>query len=771
MFLVELALQGVRGFPATARLPLKPGVNVAVRAQGPERAALIDLVFSALYPDAGRNTSRWADPKASAARLAVTLYGRDRVTYRLLRDLGTGATRLFRFDISTQRYQLLSETAPEIAQFLRTQQQLPDEATFERLFLFSADTLASKQSARIAPVAPGMRPLSAMEPPRAPSTLNITNALVQSEMDRGAPPSETVEEQLESLRRLRQERQMAEEIERAQAELDRWNSKKVALQQKTARISGLRARFSELDQARQANRGLEGLSASYLEQLRHQEDTQARYENERARTLDEQANVQRELDQKPLTPLWTDRYFLLALLASFFFVALAIGLMKPSVALLHPFALVVALGAALNWVSEAEDRARRLVRLRAVEERLARLEKQRDLEVGATRRLLTELDIASIPALIERIEAHRALVDEWTAAKKALDEATADPEALGAEQALAQLQRELERLDAIVVGGAGLSGSAETLRRRIAQLEQSLRGRGVVVPGDRQAPPRSISTIDLPPPSGEPMRSPTLVGLPAWPPPGAPLEATGDVFSTAGGYAPIDPVERGRAPSVITPASKSVAKPAPKNVPGAGLFDFGGGVIGEDDDEDDAYGSKGGGGGQSLAAEDQIEYLLMGGGSGGWGGASGYDEPAAPDRSRDLFEAAAELTQLDPERLGAQVSARLGQYLLAFTDGRYDKVELGPRGEVTVLPRKSGDPVAYVALEGEILDLVDAAIRFTLVEHVVRKVRVPVLMNDPFGNFPPKRRTLLAQMLGYLGAATQVLVVTERSDLSGHQLV
>jgi hypothetical protein len=134
------------------------------------------------------------------------------------------------------------------------------------------------------------------------------------------------------------------------------------------------------------------------------------------------------------------------------------------------------------------------------------------------------------------------------------------------------------------------------------------------------------------------------------------------------------------------------------------------------------------------------------------------------------MQVAVDLLSVDVDALADAIAKRLGQYLLAFTDKKHQGAKFGARGELTVIPAGDGDPVPYAALEGEELDMVDAALRFSLIEAILREVRVPVIFDDPFEKFPPKRRKLLAQMIGYLGNTTQVIALTGLADLEGHQV-
>src|SRR5688572_18369904 len=144
MILVELALQGAKGFPPLVRMGLKPGINIFRCPDPTLRSAVVDATYHTLFPDPSRGSATAHLVGAAQTRIALTFFGRDKITYRILRDASNGATKLYKFDPAQNQYQLFTAVAQEVAQYLRVQQRLPDEVGYERLFLFSRETLPSK---------------------------------------------------------------------------------------------------------------------------------------------------------------------------------------------------------------------------------------------------------------------------------------------------------------------------------------------------------------------------------------------------------------------------------------------------------------------------------------------------------------------------------------------------------------------------------------------------------------------------------------------------
>lgn len=866
MILVELALQGVRGFPDVVRVPLDAGVNVAHGVDAERRRALLDVVYHCLYPDSARAdaTAELAAPGAAESRVALTFFGRDKTTYRLVRDVVNGSMKLYRFEPEAKKYRLFTDVASDAAQYVRVQQHLPDEVTYERLFVFSADSMPSRgRDARTrsgvgpvreppAPSGPGLptarfvsgsmgRPSSFVG--GMPNALeggagfNPTNALVQSEMaaEQDTAWTGTTEEKKALLTMLRANLEAVERGNRAQAEIDALAARKFDISERHASVEGLRQRRAELERARSEDHALDNMPPNLGDRLRSFEAREARFRADEDKIRDEILRVEQEAEGDLVLPLRNDRYFLGALVVAAVAFVLALALERPYVAVLNVPAAMVALAAALRYVSDLERVARRGSRLAAIEERLDRLNKQRDLDTGVTRRLLDRLNMDSpseLLAEVERFEARNAEIDRLA---EEIARAEADPHTVSELRELEQIDARVVLLEQEVAAAAGATEGVEALRRKVESLERHL---GPDVPPRIKSPPLGLAAQDRPrPPSpprptgpeaSSPDLSEDLVAQSAFsshvspqsplassehrilrgtgelppsrlrgssgifpPPPrgSSGLGITGDLGAPAASESSDLPAfpgpadsGRGRSPTAPSglpsfPSPSGPGRPAaasgPVVPPGQSPFDFGGGLIGDDDEDDDD--PKGGGGRPGGSGQQASGYLAMGSGLSGFGGGGGIGsyggggDGLPPDRSRELVQATTDLLSVEVDKLATKLAPRLGQYLEAFTAGALKRAEIGPRGEVRVLS-EAGEGQAFTELEGDTLDAVDAALRFTLAELVLRRYRMPLLVEEPFTNLDPKRRKLLTQMLGYFGRATQVIVLSEQTDLPGRAL-
>ncbi len=139
------------------------------------------------------------------------------------------------------------------------------------------------------------------------------------------------------------------------------------------------------------------------------------------------------------------------------------------------------------------------------------------------------------------------------------------------------------------------------------------------------------------------------------------------------------------------------------------------------------------------------------------------DAELAPDeRWGAILNSGAELLGLPPGTLGPAIAQRLGQFVTALNDGALTGARLDGATLELLGP---GGVVAPASLSGPLQDAVDLALRLTLVEAGVLRRPSPILIDDPLVGAPPARRALFAQMLAYLGARTQVVVLSPLADL------
>lgn len=767
MILVEVALQNAKSFPPKVRIGFKPGLNV-VRFESPEaHVALIDCIYFPLFPDPSRSsaTEHLVATEQGRARAALSFYGRDKKAYRVLRDLGTGATRLYRFDGESKKYELLTEVTTEAAQYVRVQQQLPDEVSFERLFVVSADgrpSLGGRARSRSGtPVihdfygsgsfpsvsgagygfggtgdfdapprggsVPGWGP-GAGTPPlgvQGPggtfgSSMNLTNALVQSEIEGGPVEPEAVrrDDVARELQNLERHLEAAKEADAAQGELDGLQRRRADLVQRADVLVQARAQAEDLerDLAEQGS-DLADASPKLRERLHGFEAAEARYRNDISRLEQEQKALGYASETTDILVLERDPYFLGGIAVAFLALVLAFATNMAWVALFNLVGAAVAAASAFRYVGELEGHQRLEGRIRHSDERRARIDKQYELETALVRRTMEQLGIDDHRELLQRLDARLQLQHRVDEALEAVRRAEADPSIAGAARELDEVNARIATLEPKVLGSAGTLQSPEQMERRIrtlrAELDRMDRSTGNV--------PIVEGTADV----------------------AGPRSLTDDFEDTDDGYV----------------SGYGSGSGSGRGGAGPGFFGVSSGSQGEGLSAASGMGPGGGYGGFGGVSN----Y----GGLGGPGGGDGSGLP--PDRSRDLMQAGADLVQMDIEGLIGALKPRLVQYLAALSDQRVPDCSFGPRGELTV-HMADGRERPYMQLGGEGLDLVDLALRFSLVEAITARTKIPLIVEDWAREFPERRRKLFLQMLQHLSKLTQVIVCTDQADVPGHQV-
>lgn len=773
MYVVQLAVEGLRGFPRRSRFGFRGHLDVIRLTSAEARADLIDVFFNTLFPDPDRTeaTRDLAVEDHERRRSVMTLAGRDRVPYRMMRELSSGQCRLYRFDKQKGTHVVLSEDSREAHQFLRVQLQLPDDASYERLFLFAADARPSRGTdarsrsgapmvpgqSDIAPSGPGLlsgapgaavsgtyaaytggsggsapaegprKDLTAMFPLPSvlreatgvhslPSGFSMHNALVQQELQLSATgdlDENTPDDDLRArYRGLQEELKLEKRRARAERTLDALEEKERLAEEARRAFEELSTAIAQLDDAIEVERELHGLPSGFRDRLDRHEALDARHRGERDRIGEELAQARRLVADSPERGWLQEPWILLGVPGAVVSAALASLFSLSWLAALQVALGTLAGASALRNVGRRERRMDALARVEALEERAAKAERQHMLDTSTVRGILSQLGVSDPYSLAHRLAALEKLVNErkGLVARAEGDVGRRGRRALEVLPKIAARKADcLNELNKYEDGGP----SEELLARRIKSVEEELTRRGLPVDADPIAVVRGT-------------------------------------------------VEAGTAAAQARPAS-SLGSVLP-------AFD-------DDDGEDgydDGYGQGGnpaGSGSQASSQGDGGGLWCVGGyaGSGGGGssGASSYGAGGGvSDRSRMLLETAADLLGHDLEELMEAVRPRVERYVQALSSRRFEKAWFHP--SATLLLAGARGEQAYSELDGDLLDQVDASLRFALLESVLRVRRAPVLIEEPVASLPRERRGVVKRIYSHLASMAQVVVITPASDLDGH---
>lgn len=740
MYVVQLAAEGLSPFPGQTRLGFRGQLDVVHLEKSEQRSTLLDLIFCTLYPhpDDHEIFSGLVDKGGNKSRAMTTVVGRDRVTYRLLRDFSTGQCCLYRIESPNGQHESLSTSSSEIRRFLRVQLQLPDDQSYESLFVYSLDgqpslgahqRRRSQEGASLGPSGPGLGSrASTISRPDHPELFNpgahalptLQNALALNEARRAdltsttdLIPEMTDEELLSRHQILRAEHRQTRQFARARRTLSKLDEKEQEARAMRVEMTQLHSQLNDVQKEIDSRETMRSLPNGFR-------DRWARHLTVIEAYQDEKKQVDQELlEARAFTshPRPESRYYHPLMVCGVGGAIISFACIwifqAPWLALSQGLFGTFAGGLSFWRLLQREEQTRSCAKEAYLEDRLGRIERQFLLDTAAVRGVLDRIGLSNTQGLSEQLEEYEGLVAER------------------------------ERLEALLDGQIGHYGRrAEAVLRRIrqrrAECEDVL---------DQEIDSASIEDIEshLKPLEEEIFRRRLR-----------PLEDENDPDNL--------PVIKGIVdiPRLVRPASV-----------------LGGSLPHYDDDDDDGYSQ-----GYDTSSEAETDNKNS------WEGAAnppmrvssghehdsysssvteGYSGGVNPDsrarRVQNLCNHAADLVGIEVEPLIDRVAPRMSRYIEALTDGHFQTITFDDLAN----PELSGlEQNSYFALQGDRLNQVDLGIRFALLEAVLKVRRAPIFVEDPIVVVPPHRRNVLRRMYTHLASLTQLVVLTSESDLDGH---
>ncbi len=170
MFLLELVMQGVRGFKELVRLRFQPGFNFIAAGNESGKTASVDAMVGLLFPgsEAGRAASLISRETPDASRAALVVFSDDGAYYRLIQDLSKQAVNLSKYNASTKDFALLYKDREAAVQFMAGLTTGMSEEEYSRLFVLRREDYAGQAVMNSSAPAPAP-PLAQIKSPSAPS--------------------------------------------------------------------------------------------------------------------------------------------------------------------------------------------------------------------------------------------------------------------------------------------------------------------------------------------------------------------------------------------------------------------------------------------------------------------------------------------------------------------------------------------------------------------------------------------------------------------------
>jgi hypothetical protein len=452
MHWVEFALQGVRGFLPSVRVSLKPGYwTLLPNTPG---APLVGLTSELCFPDGRGGDARYASAEGgNTSKAALWIVGRDRATYRILRELGRSGS-LHRVNASTRGHDLVTEEPTEMAQFLRAQVGFPPRGRYETLFTFTQGQIPSKRPKKSAPGGGRAGGGGAAVPDTPVDPAQARARLVE----------------------LEKELAVSSEVERLQFRADGVSAQVFQLETKVKAAEGLEQQLADARRALQQAPTVEGLglipdiverSKTFPALVAKVDETLAKLEAER----------QLDVVKAPTpAPLQRDGRFWagMALGAAALFTGATLTGPLKFIALLDIPAFGLAALVALKRVEDlqwAELAVRRGDRL-GDRERLVR--EQFETDAQPVRNAMKILAVEQPHEIVAALEEHGRYAAGVAELEKRLQAAKLNPEYVAAATQLAELRAEQESLNAKLAEKGSYVRDARDVEREMARMREAL---------------------------------------------------------------------------------------------------------------------------------------------------------------------------------------------------------------------------------------------------------------------------------------------------------
>lgn len=464
MYILEVAAQNVRGFSPTVRAALKPGYNI-VKPPSNTLPPIGQVAIALCFADGRGSDAAFLAQGATAGKAGLTLFGNDSATYRLLRQLG-GAGALHKLNAQTQKFELVSEDAAEIGQFLRSQVGLPSRGAFEQLFCLTAAQLPSRR--------PKKAPAPAKAPEAPQRTISRDNIPVMAADDVGSAEKRLIE--------LNAELKTARETADIQFQFDGTVSEIYDIERKLKMLEELKEQAAEAEKSWKNAPTAQslGLPADLIRRAESYHDAVAKRDAELAKLKD--ANEEDlepfpwEKGPKKVIPVWMEPNFwygvgagVVALVAG----ALLSGWLK-YVALLDIPAFGFAGILALQWVEELQKQNFDTRRGGRKANREAKIKEDFEAAALAVEKAMQLLDVEKPEEVIARLREKDSSLQAFNQLRAKVETFEADPDYQAKVARLPEVKAENERLNQELVARGGYMREPREIEKDIDRLKLSI---------------------------------------------------------------------------------------------------------------------------------------------------------------------------------------------------------------------------------------------------------------------------------------------------------
>jgi DNA repair exonuclease SbcCD ATPase subunit len=234
MFLVELVLQGVRGFKESARLRFKGGFNFVAAGNESGKTTAIDSLQRLLFPS---NQAALLDELVSrstpdVSRAALVTCSNEGSYYRMIQDFSKRGVNLSQYNPTNKDFSLLHKDWNSAAQFMVGMTDGIPEEDFARIFILRREHYAARPKVTTSAAAPRAAPSTPVPSAEGKSSGDQERLAELRETLRKAEEAADAEYKFESAKLER------DEIAKKIASLDEIETKKIDMQSTFESLKG-----------------------------------------------------------------------------------------------------------------------------------------------------------------------------------------------------------------------------------------------------------------------------------------------------------------------------------------------------------------------------------------------------------------------------------------------------------------------------------------------------------------------------------------------------
>lgn len=460
MLILELAVQAVRGFSPSARVPFRPGyLGLSSPTEIP--APVGGLLLALAYPDGRGGESSFLAPGAPAGRAGFSVQSNDGTVWRLVRDLG-GAGALHKMNQSGG-YEVATDDTTEMAQLLRSEVGFPARPTLEQVFVFTAGQLPTRRS----------------RAPKGAGTTGTTRAFVPGGLGGGSvAPTSDPEGTRAKIAQLEAELAQAKEVGEVQFKADGIQSEIYQQEQKLKAVEALRAEVAqaraELDTA--PSPAQLGLPDDIADRVKRFSDTKKKFHESLAKleTEREQAGAAGKVH---VESIGKDNRFIGALVGGLAMMIAAVMLTGSAkyVGLLGIPAFSFAALLALRYIEELQFASREGAKVEIFEQREKKLKDDFQLQSSIVDAALSKVNATTDEEFFSALARREEMEPKVAELTMKLAELESDPATTNLATTVAELREEYQRLDERLASmSGGYARDAREIEREIGYLKESL---------------------------------------------------------------------------------------------------------------------------------------------------------------------------------------------------------------------------------------------------------------------------------------------------------